>query len=71
MDVLESYRFTLRNLLGAALREHGDLRYWHYAVDAKKENPDSLAHLLGIDNDDLHTLYVTIGLTSYHGKNSA
>jgi hypothetical protein len=68
MDILESYRYTLRNLLGAALREHGDLRQWHYAVDAKKEIPDSLASFLGIDDDDLRTLYLTIGLATYHGN---
>ena len=68
MNALESYRVTLRNLLGAALREHGGLRQWHYAVDGKKENPDSLAHLLGIDDGNLRTLYVTIGLASYHGN---
>ena len=57
MDTLESYRFTLRNLLRAALCEHSDLWQWHYAVNAKKENPDSIASFLGMDDDDFRTLY--------------
>jgi hypothetical protein len=68
MNILESYRLTLRNLLGAALREHSGLRQWHYAIDAKKENPDSLASYLGIGDEDLRTLFVSIGLASYRGK---
>ena len=30
---MESYRTSLRNFLGAALREHRFLHKWHYAVD--------------------------------------
>jgi hypothetical protein len=68
MDTLESYHFTLRNLLGAALREHADLHQWHYSVDAKKKNPDSLASSLGLGDEDLCTPFASIGLASYHGN---
>jgi hypothetical protein len=49
MDPLESYRISLRNLLGAAFCQHGFLRQWHYAIDMEKTDQDSLASYLWID----------------------
>jgi hypothetical protein len=47
MDPLESYRLTVRNLLGAALCEHRGSRRWHYAIDMEKTNQDSWRHTSG------------------------
>ena len=38
MDTLESYCLTLQNLLGAALREHGDQSYWHSGSNNNDHN---------------------------------
>jgi hypothetical protein len=56
LPIEQAVSITLRNLLGTALREHRhDLKQWHYAVDTKKENPDSFASFLGI-HEDFHTI---------------
>jgi hypothetical protein len=69
MDPLESYRTILRNLLGAALREHRCLRQWHYAIDMEETDQDSLASsYLGITHKQLRSLLLASGLASYHGK---
>ena len=68
MDPLESYRTSLRNLLGAALREHRCSRQWHYAIDMEETDQDSLASYLGITHKQLRSLLLASGLASYHGK---
>ena len=68
MDPLESYRITLRNLLGAALREHGFSRRWHYAIDMEDTHQDSLGSYLQLNHGQLRTLLLTTGLASHHGK---
>ena len=68
MDPLESYRTSLRNLLGAALREHRCSRKWHYAIDMVETDQDSLASYLGITHKQLRSLLLASGLASYHGK---
>jgi hypothetical protein len=69
MDPLESYRTSLPNLLGAALREHRCLWQWHYAIDMEETDQESLASYLGITHEQLqHSLLLASGLASYHGK---
>jgi hypothetical protein len=68
MDPLESYRTSLRYLLGAALCEHRCSRQWHYAIDMEETDQDSLASYLGITHKQLHSLLLASGLASYHGK---
>jgi hypothetical protein len=68
MDPLDSYVITLRNLLGAALREHRCSRQWHYAIDMEDTHQDSLASYLRLSHQDLRSLLVTSGLASLHGK---
>ena len=68
MESLESYRTSLRNLLGAALREHRCSRKWHYAIDMVETDQDSLASYLGITHKQLRSLLLASGLASYHGK---
>ena len=68
MDPLESYRKSLQNLLGAALREHRCSRQWHYAIDMVETNQDSLASYLGITHTQLRSLLLASGLASFHGK---
>jgi hypothetical protein len=67
MDPLESYRITIRNLLGTALREHGFSRRWHYAIDMEESHQDSLASYLRLNHAQLRSLLLTIGLASLHG----
>ncbi len=68
MDPLESYRITLRNLLGATLREHHSSRQWHYAIDMEDSQPDSLAAYLRLDHQELRSLLLASGLAVLHGK---
>ena len=68
MDPLESYRITLRNLLGATLREHQCSRQWHYAIDMEDSYPDSLASYLRLNHEELRSLLLASGLASLHGK---
>jgi hypothetical protein len=68
MEPLESYRISLRNLLGAALREHRCSRAWHYAIDMEETNRDSLACYLRITHQQLRSLLLASGLASFHGK---
>jgi hypothetical protein len=68
MDPLESYRTSLQNLLGAALREHRCLRQWHYAINMEETDQDSLVSYLGITHNQLRSLLLAYGLASYHGK---
>ena len=66
---MESYRTSLRNLLGAALREHRFSRKWHYAVDMEDDtNQDSLASYLGINHQQLRSLLLATGLARLHGR---
>ena len=67
MDPLESYRITLRNLLGAALREHRGSRRWHYAIDMEDSQPDSLASYLQLKKTELRSLLLASGLAHLHG----
>ncbi len=66
MDPLESYRITLRNLLGAALREHRGSRRWHYAIDMEDSQPDSLALYLQLKKTELRSLLLASGLAHLH-----
>jgi hypothetical protein len=68
MDPLESYRLTVRNLLGAALREHRGSRQWHYAIDMEETNQDSLASYLRLTHKELRSLLLATGLAQWHGK---
>ncbi len=68
MDPLESYRLTVRNLLGTALREHRGSRRWHYAIDMEETNQDSLASYLGLTHKELCSLLLATGLAHFHGK---
>jgi hypothetical protein len=68
MDPLESYRITVRNLLGAALREHRCSRQWHYAIDMEETHQDSLASYLRLKHEELRSLLQASGLASLHGK---
>jgi hypothetical protein len=68
MDPLEFYRTSLRNLLGAALREHRCSRQWYYAIDMEETDQDSLTSYLGITHKQLRSLLLASGLASYHGK---
>ena len=67
MDPLESYRITLRNLLGATLREHRGSRRWHYAIDMEDSQPDSLASYLRLNKTELRSLLLASGLAHLHG----
>ena len=68
MDPLESYRISLRNSLGAALREHHCRRRWHYAIDMDETDQSSLASYLGIKHKKLRSLLLASGLESFHGN---
>jgi hypothetical protein len=68
MDPLDSYRISLRNLLGAALREHRYTRIWYYAIDMEETNQDSLASYLGIKHEKLRSLLLASGLACLYGK---
>jgi hypothetical protein len=68
MDPLESYRITLRNLLGATLREHRGSRRWHYAIDMEETHQDSLASYLRLNKTELRSLLLASGLAHLHGK---
>jgi hypothetical protein len=68
MDPLESYRLTVRNLLGTALREHRGSRRWHYAIDMEETNQDSLASYLRLTHKELRSLLLATGLAHFHGK---
>jgi hypothetical protein len=65
---LESYRTSLHNLLGAALREHRFLRKWHYAIDMDESNQDSLSSYLGMNHQQLCSLLLATGLAPLHGQ---
>jgi hypothetical protein len=67
MDPLESYRITLRNLLGATLREHRGSRRWHYAIDMEDSQQDSLASYLRLNKTELRSLLLASGLAHLHG----
>ncbi len=68
MDPLESYRITLRNLLGATLREHHGSQRWHYAIDMEDSQPDSLASYLRLNKTELRSLLLASGLAHHlHG----
>jgi hypothetical protein len=67
MDPLESYRITLRNLLGATLCEHRGSRRWHYAIDMEDSQPDSLASYLRLNKTELRSLLLASGLAHLHG----
>jgi hypothetical protein len=67
MDTLESYHSSLRNSLGAALREHRCTRQWHYAIDMEETNQDSLASYLGIGHKQIRSLLLLAsGLARFH-----
>jgi hypothetical protein len=65
---LESYRTSLHNLLGAALREHRFSRKWHYAIDMDESNQDSLSSYLRINHQQLRSLLLATGLARLHGQ---
>ena len=68
MEPLESYRLTLQNLLGAALREHHCARQWHYAIDMEDTHQDSLSSYLRLNHKQLRSLLLASGLAGLHGQ---
>ena len=68
MDPLESYRITLRNLLGATLHEHHSSCQWHYAINMEDSEPDSLVSYFRLDHQELRSLLLASGLAALYGK---
>ena len=62
MEILQSYIFTLRKVLGSSIRTFSNFRAWHYGILLGGSNPNSLCSLLGFQDEEWKDAMLAAGL---------